>query len=352
LILASQAMRQAHSQVVEAAKRGSRVLLIGPSGAGKEGLARCYHRNSGRGGPLVALNCAMFTKEFLRTELFGAEQGAFTGAVRRIVGAVERAGGGTLFLDEVGEMAMEVQPMLLRFLDHGEYERVGSYGQARSADVRLVCATNKDLRTAIMRGEFRADLWYRLSHQVVEVPPLRERFEDVVAFLRARQVEGRSYYDLLTSSAHELLRAHAWQGNFRELSNFAARLPTLAKAGQVDARSCRALLQEVALVPLREQHHDAPASRAIDSADWIKHAVTAAEAFAEDYQKAAPTNWDEVKDYVEKYFKPLIFCHLTGVDGTSGRESLDDRALGRRLDADRGTATKHINRFFDRFAKK
>jgi hypothetical protein len=191
MILASPAIRRAHRQVVTAAQRGLRVLLIGPSGSGKEGLARCYHRHSRRSGPFIAKNCAMLSRDFLRAELFGAEKGAFTGSVQRIVGAVEACHGGTLFLDEIGEMAIDVQPALLKFLDRGEYARMGSYNTQRSADVRLVCATNKDLRAATIRGEFRDDLWYRIAGQVVSVPPLRERPEDIEAFLRAQRLDDR-----------------------------------------------------------------------------------------------------------------------------------------------------------------
>ena len=167
ITLASPLMRRVYRTVIEAARRGQRLILMGPSGVGKDVLARCYHRHSGRSGAFVARNCAMLSKELVRAELFGAERGSFTGSVQRIIGAVERAHTGTLFLDEIGELAPNVQAMLLRFLDSGEYERLGQFGAPVHADVRVVCATNKDLRAACAAGEFRSDLWYRLSIQVV-----------------------------------------------------------------------------------------------------------------------------------------------------------------------------------------
>ncbi len=147
LIVASQTMRQAIARLVDVASRGSKsLLLVGPSGSGKEGMARCFHRHSGRAGPFIAKNCATLTRDFVRSELFGAEKGAFTGAVQRTFGAVENAHEGTLFLDEIGELPLDVQPMLLRFLDQGEYERLGHRGPLGRADVCVVGATNKDLR--------------------------------------------------------------------------------------------------------------------------------------------------------------------------------------------------------------
>ena len=350
IILASDAIRAAHRTVVEAAARGMRILLIGPSGSGKEELARCYHRATQRSGPFVARNCAMFNKEFLRSELFGAEAGAFTGATHKIVGAVERAHGGTLFLDEIGDMPLEVQPMLLRFLDRGEYERVGAYGQTRTADVQLVCATNKDLRAASLSGDFRADLWFRLSIQVVEVPPLRERAADVLAYLQRRELGPRlSAYDALAGDALPLVLAHRWDGNFRELANFVERLPRDARPGGIDAATCRRALELGALGPVAPRS----AGRAASGSDegWSQLAATAVEAFAADYGGRAPATWDDIKEYVEKYLKPLLFAHLSGIGAETARGSVDVNALAGRLDADRGTVQKQLARYFERFGR-
>jgi DNA-binding NtrC family response regulator len=354
LILASPAIRRVHSQVIDAARRGSRVMLVGPSGAGKEGLARVFHRHTGRSGAFVPRNCAMFTREFVRAELFGAEAGAYTGAIRRIVGAVERADGGTLFLDELGEMPLDVQPMLLRFLDRGEFERLGDYGAARTADVRIVGATNRDLRESLARNEFRGDLWFRLSNEVIELPPLCERFEDVRAFLKNRALaSGGNAFDLISPDAEAILRAHRWKGNFRELDSFAARLVTTATA-PIDAATCRELLARGSLVPLPGSPMGG--SRARDSRSgqtttepWTRLIDRAAVAFADDIGHDTPQSWDEVKEFIEKYFKPLLFVRLASATDPTSPDDAEARAFAQRLDVDRGTAIKQLQRYFERF---
>lgn len=351
MILASKAIRAAHRTVVEAATRSMRVLLIGPSGSGKEELARCYHRAAAVSGPFVARNCAMFNKELLRSELFGAEAGAFTGATHKIIGAVERAHGGTLFLDEIGDMPLEVQPMLLRFLDRGEYERVGAYGQSRTAAVRLVCATNKDLRAASIEGQFRADLWFRLSIQVVEVPPLRERPEDVIAYLQRCELAPRlSTHAALTPEALNLVLQHPWEGNFRELANFVERLPREVRPSSIDAGVCGRALS---LGALSRRVTAATTTVTTDTADsWAQLAATAVEYFVADYGRGPPRTWDDVKDYVEKYLKPLLFAHLGELGPDATRAELDIQALARRLEADRGTVNKQLARYLERFTPR
>jgi DNA-binding NtrC family response regulator len=354
LILASAKIRSAHAEVVEAARGGARTMLItGPSGAGKEKLAETFHRHSGRNGPFVAVNCSMFNKELLRSELFGADVGSFTGATRRIVGAVERAQGGTLFLDEIGELSTEVQPMLLRFLERQEYERVGVYGRAQRADVRIVAATNRDLREATRSGAFRADLWYRLSVHVIEVPPLNARWDDVVAYLQSIPAERQScsLFETLTPEAVALLRAHGWEGNFRELSNFAQRLPRNAKPSTIDAATCRRALERGSLRPVSAS--SPPPTTEGRPVEWSALVARATQAFVEDHGKP-PTSWDEQKEWNEKYFKPLLFFHLSGIPPLAAPpdetmlSTLVSRAAS-SLQADRGTAFKQLSRYFDRF---
>ena len=362
LVVASPAMRHAVERVIEAAGSGARVLLLtGPSGAGKEGLARCFHRHTKRAGAFVARNCSMFSKELVRSELFGAEKGAFTGSVRRIVGAVELASEGTLFLDELGDLPREVQPMLLRFLDHGEFESLGNYGRMKTADVRIVAATNRDLRAASAADSFRSDLWFRLSVHVVSVPPLRERAEDVVAFLRSYRVpSGRPLLDALGPGALATLTAHEWQGNFRELVNFCERSAPLAARGEVSASMTQALLQEGALrpSPLPPPPRAAASSRNPggapgDDDDLLVSCVTRARAaYVEDRAGEAPRSWDEVKDYVENYVKPILFAELSRTSDLERLEDVDLRAASDRVRADRGTASKQLRRFFDRFASR
>jgi DNA-binding NtrC family response regulator len=352
MILASGAIRAAHRETVDAARAGARTLLLtGASGSGKEMLAEVFHRHSGRSGAFVPINCSLFSKELLRSELFGAEPGAFTGATRRIVGAVERAHGGTLFLDEIGEMPLEMQPMLLRFLDRREYEHVGQYGRVQRADVRVVAATNRDLRQAARTGSFRPDLWYRLSVHVVDVPPLRVRWDDIVAYLESVSMEsGRhSMCDALSPAALDVLRAHAWEGNFRELTNFAERLSRSARPGSIDAAICKRALERGAL-----RTSDAPSATLESvSADWEHLVSRAVEAFADDHGRQ-PTSWDDQKEWNEKYLKPILFFHMSG--SNEAPAPADDGALSSlaslaasRVQADRGTAVKQLARYFDRF---
>jgi DNA-binding NtrC family response regulator len=354
MILSSRAIRKAHREVVDAASSGATTLLLGgPSGAGKEMLALAFHRHAGRSGPFVALNCAMLSKELLRSELFGADIGAFTGATRRIVGAVERAQGGTLFLDEIGEMSEDVQPMLLRFLDLREFESLGQYGKAQRADVRVVAATNKDLRAAARAGKFRSDLWFRLCTHVVEVPPLRERWDDVVTYLGSVRVPGatHSFKDSLSAEALEVLRKHPWEGNFRELTSFCQRFSRGAAPGSIDAAACRAALERGALLP------SAPPADPVSAAsntDWAELSSRATAAFVEDRGRD-PMSWDDQKEWNEKYLKPLLFYYLSGA--AAAPAPLDDDALSllasrtaSRMGADRGTALKQLTRYFERFA--
>jgi DNA-binding NtrC family response regulator len=353
LILASRAIRGAHREVVDAAQAGARTLLLtGPSGAGKEVLAEIFHRHSGRSGPFVAVNCSMFSKDLLRTELFGAAAGAFTDGKQRILGAVERAQGGTLFLDEVGEMSLDVQPMLLRFLDRREFQSLGQYGRTQRADVRVVAATNRNLRDAVRSGLFRADLWYRLSVHVVDVPALRSRWEDVLAYLETIALEGgrSSMRDALSSEALELLRTHPWDGNFRELTNFTERLSRHPRPGSIDAATCLRALERGALHATRS----APAGDdESPQADWSSLVTRAMRAFVEDHGHE-PRTWDDQKEWNEKYLKPLLFFHMSGA--TQLPAPLDESALASlasqvasRMQADRGTAAKQLTRYFERF---
>jgi len=349
LVLASPVIRRVHRQIGNAAQRDLRVLLIGASGVGKDGLARCYHRLSRRPGPFIAKNCSMMSHDLLRAELFGAEPGAFTGAVRRIVGAVEACHGGTLFLDEIGEMPASVQPFLLTFLDRGEYERMGGDGTTRMSDVRLVCATNKDLRAATLRGEFREDLWYRIAGQVVHVPPLRERPQDVEAFLRAHRLERGDAWTVLDPAARTLALDHAW--NFRELTAFAMHLPRDAAAGGVNAGACGAILDDISLAP---RASTPPAAHAVSSAeptlDLARLASEAFQYFAADHGHEL-RRWNDVKEYVERYLKPLLFAELSGARDLARREDAAIPALASEIDADRGTVLKHLQRYFERFKR-
>jgi len=223
VIATSDAMMRACRVIEKVAPTQATTLLLGESGTGKELLARAVHALSPRHQrPFVAINCAAIPDTLLESELFGYEKGAFTGAVKQTQGKFEIAEGGTLFLDEIGDMPLPLQAKLLRFLQDRVVERVG--GRERiPVDVRIVCATNKDLAGMISRGEFREDLFYRISEVTVRIPPLRERAGDAVVIAqsimerRARE-HGRSLRGF-TPEAIRAIQCYPWPGNIRELEN-------------------------------------------------------------------------------------------------------------------------------------
>jgi DNA-binding NtrC family response regulator len=267
LIGRSPAMRRVYEIVRQIADTTATVLITGESGTGKELIARAIHRQGGRRDrPFVAVNCAALPAELLESELFGHERGAFTGAHARKLGKFEVAHTGTLLLDEVGSLRLDLQPKLLRALQEREIERVGGT-RAIGVDVRIVAATNADLRQAVAVGRFREDLFYRLHVVPIAVPPLRNRREDVAPLARhflakyARQF-GKTVTDLSSGALAALERYH-WPGNVRELENIVAR--SVALAGETIVQLDQIPL-DVALAPaeataedqlnLREARHD------------------------------------------------------------------------------------------------
>jgi two-component system, NtrC family, nitrogen regulation response regulator GlnG len=206
------------------------VMISGESGTGKELVAKALHDYGKRkGGPFVAINMAAIPRDLIESELFGHEKGAFTGAAARSVGRFEQAEGGTLFLDEIGDMPMEAQTRLLRVLQQGEYTTVGGRTPIKT-NVRIVAATNKDLRFAIQQGTFREDLFFRLNVVPIRLPPLRERPEDIPdlvrAFFQRNSSEGLPV-KTFEPAAMERLRRYSWPGNVRELENLTRRLAAL-----------------------------------------------------------------------------------------------------------------------------
>jgi transcriptional regulator with GAF, ATPase, and Fis domain len=221
--------------VKKVARSNSTVLVRGESGTGKELVAEAIHRASDRAtGPLVTVNCAALVETLLLSELFGHEKGAFTGAIARRRGRFEMAEGGTLFLDEIGDISARTQVALLRVLQERTFERVGGTAPIR-ANVRVICATHRDLKAMVERGEFREDLYYRLRGITLEVPPLRARMGDLPRIgehLLARiATERGETKKTLSSDAIELLGRHRWPGNVRELEN-ALRAATLFADGE------------------------------------------------------------------------------------------------------------------------
>jgi DNA-binding NtrC family response regulator len=216
-------MAQAIEIAKKAAQSASTVLLLGESGTGKELFARAIHNWSERQEkPFVAINCVGLSRELLESELFGHEKGSFTGATDLKKGKLELAHGGTVLLDEVGDISLEIQTKLLRFLQEREFERVGGT-KPISVDVRIVAATNRDLDAAVKSGQFREDLFYRLNVIPIVLPPLRERREDIPAlanyFMRRFSAETKKNFTEITEEAQERLLAYHWPGNVRELAN-------------------------------------------------------------------------------------------------------------------------------------
>jgi two-component system response regulator HydG len=239
MIGTSPAFRRLMTLVQQVADSSATVLVQGESGTGKELVARAIHdRSSRRNGPFVAVNCAALPETLLESELFGYEKGAFTGAAGRREGRFELADGGTLFLDEIADLSPVTQPKILRALQEGEFERVGGSKTIR-VDVRIVTATNQDLATLVRDKRFREDLFYRLNVITIQVPPLREKHEDVPVlaqhFLRVYAAKNNRQLDGFSDEALGCLEAYSWPGNVRELENVVERAVVLARGARVDA---------------------------------------------------------------------------------------------------------------------
>jgi two-component system, NtrC family, response regulator AtoC len=227
LIGTSPALLDLRAEIARVATSAAKVLITGESGVGKELVARAIHRQSLRkGGPFVAMNCAGMPDTLLETELFGHVKGSFTGAYRDKAGILELASGGTVFLDEVGEMTLRMQGLLLRFLETGELQKVGSDRATARADVRVIAATNRDLRHLIAEGQFREDLFYRLNVIHLLVPPLRQRRADIpelVEHFLERNGNGGGRKTVRADAMAALVQ-YPWPGNVRELENVVERI--------------------------------------------------------------------------------------------------------------------------------
>jgi NtrC-family two-component system response regulator AlgB len=230
-------MREVMDILMRAAKTPAAILIYGETGTGKTVAARAVHEKSLLADkPFVTVSCPSLSKELLESELFGHVKGSFTGAIRDHWGKVKAAEGGTLFLDEIGDLPMEVQPKLLRLLQEREYERLGE-NVTRTANLRVIAATNRDLKKRVSEGLFREDLYFRLNVVAVEMPPLRSRDGDLLRFAEhyekffaeqcGRKLEGFS------PEAIALIRAYAWPGNLRELRNAIERAAILTKGNKI-----------------------------------------------------------------------------------------------------------------------
>jgi DNA-binding NtrC family response regulator len=241
--------------VVEAAQRAAKsdasVLLLGESGTGKELFARSIHQWSPRCAmPLIVINCVALTETLLENELFGHERGAFTGADRQQKGKLEMADGGTVFLDEIGDMSLPLQAKLLRVLQDREFQRVGG-SKTVSVNIRIIAATNKDLRQAVRAGQFREDLYFRLNVVTLTLPPLRERPGDVAAlaqfFLERHTRDAKRPGMALSAAALDALTCYTWPGNIRELDNVIARAVVLSPKDIIEPEMLALLADDAAL---------------------------------------------------------------------------------------------------------
>jgi two-component system, NtrC family, response regulator AtoC len=244
----SQAMRQIHEIIAKVADSPSTVLITGESGTGKELVAQALQLGSSRRDkPLIKVNCAAIPKDLVESELFGYEKGAFTGAVGSKPGRFELADGGTLFLDEIGEVPVEMQVKLLRALQESEFERVGGIKTIR-VDVRLIAATNRDLKALIADGKFREDLYYRLAVVPVSLPPLRDRKEDIPLlvqhFIEKYDKRLGKKVERMEDEALHVLLGYSWPGNIRELENLMERSVLFADGGVILASSLPDSLRE------------------------------------------------------------------------------------------------------------
>ena len=269
----SKSWRDVLVQAAKVAPTETTVLLTGESGTGKEVVARAIHRSSARAaGSFVALNCAALPDQLLESELFGYERGAFTGATAAKPGRIEQAAGGTLFLDEAGEMSPAVQAKLLRVLEEREFQRLGGT-KVLKTDARIVAATNRDLARAISKGEFREDLFYRLSVFGIHLPPLRERPEDILPLTEMFLAElgpavGRPVPGV-SREAKDLLLSHPWPGNVRELRNALERAAILSDGGLITA----------AHLPIGVARGESATARAAPRAGTAAGAATATNSF-------------------------------------------------------------------------
>jgi two-component system nitrogen regulation response regulator GlnG len=315
LIGRSAAMQEIYRVIARLTQTDLTVMIMGESGTGKELVARALHDYGlRRRGPFVAVNMAAIPKELVESELFGHERGAFTGATNRGIGRFEQAEGGTLFLDEIGDMPLEAQTRLLRVLQQGEYTTVGGRTPIKT-DVRIIAATNRELRQLIQQGLFREDLYYRLNVVPLRLPPLRERVEDIPDLVRhfVRKAESENLpAKRVDADAFELLKRYRWPGNVRELENLIRRL-TVLHAG--DTISAATVAEELSEPP-----------RYIESTDGEEETLSAAverhlnKYFAEHKGQLPPPGlYDRILQEVER---PLLSICLGATRGNQIRAAI------------------------------
>ena len=327
LIGRSPAMQDVYRVIARVVSNDLTVLVSGESGTGKELVARAIHDlGARRAAPFVPINMAAIPRDLIEAELFGHERGAFTGAAQRSAGRFEQAAGGTLFLDEIGDMPLEAQTRLLRVLQSGEFTTVGGARTIR-ADVRIVAATNRDLQQAVVTGQFREDLYYRLNVVPIALPALRERRGDIAELARHfldRAAEAGLPRKTLDGAAVAALEAHDWPGNVRELENLMRRLAALSRDDHIGAAEVRATIGTAAPVA------DAVLDAGIDAA---------VHAMIERLARQEPRALDDGSLYarvIAEVERPLIEAMLARHGGNQLRAAramgLNRNTLRKRLD--------------------
>jgi DNA-binding NtrC family response regulator len=265
LVFASESMARTLDLACQVARSEVPVLITGPNGAGKERIAAIVHANSpAKRGAFIAVNCGALPGELIEAELFGADAGAYTGANKAREGRFELADGGTLFLDEIGNLPLSGQVKLLRVLETGQFERLGS-GRTRQVKVRVLSATNADLKAMIRAGTFREDLYYRLNVIEVNLPPLAERVDDILP-LAEHFLDGRAE---LSDAARDALLNYAWPGNVRELKNAIERASLLASNGRIAPEQLNLPQQAVAAARNLDEPSREAVEAALDKADGV-----------------------------------------------------------------------------------
>jgi DNA-binding NtrC family response regulator len=273
LVGTSAAAQRLQDEIRRVAPYKTNVLVTGESGTGKELVARTLHELSPRHDhPWVAINCSAIPRDLMESELFGYVKGAFTGATQNRLGRLEQAQGGTLFLDEIGELDLALQSKLLRVLQEREFSPVGS-DQVKTVDVRIIAATNRDLKALVAQGKFREDLLYRLDVYHILVPPLRERSEDVAVladgFLRELRADTGKYVRGFSPAAGEVLTRYAWPGNIRELRNAVERSLLSCRGEVIDVDDLpQAVLSGAGHTPRPEHAGERPEDKDLDS--WLE----------------------------------------------------------------------------------
>ena len=252
----TEVIRRLNDEIIDAARSDAKILITGESGVGKEVVAKHVHQASRRRqAPMLALNCAGVPDTLLESELFGYERGSFTGAYKDKPGLLQVCHGGTVFLDELGEMSLRMQALLLRFLETGEVQRVGATGRVGRVDVRVVAATNRDLRERMTTRDFREDLYYRLNVIAISVPPLRDRRADIPLLIEEllRDLTGhhRVSTPTLSAAAMQTLTEYPWPGNVRQLRNVLERLTLREHREHVEIDDLpREILEQTKPVPI------------------------------------------------------------------------------------------------------